>query len=130
MITHFDSLHDKKEQQKDYKEGLKGAFVRVTYAKGYVVGLIDDLEIANESYKVEQRETKTQIVLRNGEKTKQFKLNLISDQYVTEEEFKKCQRENRRLNIDKDYITLVKQKLEDSRKFQYDWAQMAKLVNK
>ena len=68
-------------------------------------------------------------MLRNGEKVKQFKLNLISDQYVTESEFKKCQIENHRTNIDKDYITDVKKRLEDSRGFQYDWTQMAKLVN-
>ena len=102
LVTHFDTLTEM--EQKDYKKNIKGAFVRVTYARTYVVGLIDDMIVGSEAYKVEQRETKTQIVLRNGKKYKQFKLGLISDQYVTESEFKKCQRDNRFITIDKEYI--------------------------
>jgi len=53
--------------------------VRVTYHRQYVVGMIDDFKTGTESYKVDQRETKLQVVLRNGERLKQFKLNMISD---------------------------------------------------
>ena len=69
MVAHFDTLDDEKERKK-YKAGLQGAFARVAYRfggaqRGYVVGLIADLVVTNEAYKVEQRETKTQIKLHN-----------------------------------------------------------------
>ena len=126
MVAHFDTLDE--EAQAEYKEGLTGAFVRVVYARNYVVGLVEDMLVGTETYKVEQRETKTQIKLRNGEKVKQFKLNLISDQYVTDVEFKKAARENNQVCLDKFYVKKMKEGLERCRSFQYDKLQMAKLI--
>ena len=133
MVAHFDTLDE--QAQRAYKAGLEGAFARVAYrfagaSRGYVVGLIDDLVVTSETYKVEQRETKTQIKLRNGEKIKQFKLTLVSDAIVTEVEFKKCLRENRQEEIDKAHLDKVKKKLEDCRRFQYDKQKMAKQIAK
>ena len=45
-------------EHEDYREGLKGAFVRVTYQNKYLVAMIDSFKVGIESYKVEQRETK------------------------------------------------------------------------
>lgn len=98
--------------------------------RGYVVGLIDDLVVTTETYRVEARETKTQIKLRNGGKIKQFKLALVSDALVTEGELKTCLRENRREGIDKARLDTVKQQLEGCRRFQYDGRQMAKQIAK
>lgn len=121
MVAHFDTLDDEKERKK-YKAGLQGAFARVAYRfggaqRGYVVGLIADLVVTNEAYKVEQRETKTQIKLRNGEKIKQFKLSLVSDALVSESEFKKCLRENRQEAVDKAHLDAIKKQLDDCRRF-------------
>ena len=79
--------------------------MRVTYGEGYLLGTIEDLVAEKQSYKVEQRETKTQVVLRSGvQRIKTFKLTQISDKSPTENELKKYQIQNIRQPIDKDFI--------------------------
>jgi hypothetical protein len=40
-------------EHEEYRESLKGAFVRVTYNKQYVVAMIVDFKFGNDCYKVE-----------------------------------------------------------------------------
>ena len=40
-------------EHEEYRESLKGAFVRVTYNKQYVVAMIVEFKIGNDCYKVE-----------------------------------------------------------------------------
>ena len=58
--------------------------MRVTYGRTYVIGMIESFREGNDFYKVEQRESKLIATLRNGGKSKEFKLNAISDSKVTE----------------------------------------------
>lgn len=53
--------------------------------------MIDGFKVGIESYKVEQRETKLQVVLSNRGKLKQFKINMVSDREPTEQEFIRMQ---------------------------------------
>lgn len=48
-----------------YRDGLKGAFVRVIYNTQYVIGQIDGFQLGKDSYKLEQRETRYLISLMN-----------------------------------------------------------------
>lgn len=63
----------------DYQEGIVGGFLRVTYRGSYVIGQIERFKVGAETYKVDQKETKIIVELRNGEKLKEFRLNMISD---------------------------------------------------
>jgi hypothetical protein len=45
--------------------------------------------VGHETYRVDHKETKLLVELRNGDKVKEFKLNALSDQKCTEAEFKK-----------------------------------------
>ena len=56
----------------------------MTYGRTYVIGMIESFREGNDFYKVEQRESKLIATLRNGGKSKEFKLNAISDSKVTE----------------------------------------------
>jgi len=78
-------------EHEEYRQGLIGAFVRVTYHKQYLVAMIDSFKVGIESYRVEQRETKLQVVLSNRGKLKQFKINMVSDREPTEQEFIRMQ---------------------------------------
>ena len=78
-------------EHEEYRDSLKGAFVRVTYNKQYVVAMIVEFKIGNDCYKVEQRETKWQLVLSSRGMNKQFKLNLVSDKEPLESEFMQMQ---------------------------------------
>ena len=40
-------------EHEEYRESLKGAFVRVTYNKQYVVAMIVDFKAGGDCYKVE-----------------------------------------------------------------------------
>jgi hypothetical protein len=40
-------------EHEEYRDSLKGAFVRVTYNKQYVVAMIVEFKIGNDCYKVE-----------------------------------------------------------------------------
>jgi hypothetical protein len=53
---------------------------------------------------VDQKETKIVVELRNGDKLKDFRLNMISDQKCTEQEFAKLQKDNVKLVINHDFI--------------------------
>ena len=70
--------------------------MRVAYHRQYVIGQIVHFKEGNEVYRVEQRETKWVVVLKNQGRTKDFKLNLVSDGVVTENEFKTLQRQNKK----------------------------------
>ena len=63
--------------------------MRVTYHRSYVIGQIERFKLGHETYRVDHKETKILVELRNGDKVKEFKLNSISDQKCTEAEFKK-----------------------------------------
>ena len=66
--------------------------MRVAYHRQYVIGQIVGFKEGTEVYRVEQRETKWSVMLKNQGKLKEFKLNLVSDGLVTENEFKALQR--------------------------------------
>lgn len=71
----------------EYRQGLKGAFVRVIYHKQYVLGMIDSFVEGPDTYRVEQGDTKYQVVLSNRGKLKQFKINMVSERDPHENEF-------------------------------------------
>ena len=68
----------------DFQKGVKDAFLRVAYHRQYVIGQIVQFKELEEVYRVEQRETKWVVILKNQGRTKEFKLNLVSDGVVTE----------------------------------------------
>ena len=74
--------------------------MRVVYHRQYVIGKIEQFKEGTELYKVEHRETRQIVTLSNGGKSKDFKLNLVSDGLCEEQEFKNLQRQNKNLNID------------------------------
>lgn len=76
----------------EFQDGIKEAFLRVVYHRQYVIGQIAGFKEGPEHYRVEQRETKQIVILKNGGICKDFKLNLVSDGPVTENEFKTFQR--------------------------------------
>ena len=113
----------------DFQKGIKDAFVRVVYHRQYVVGQIDSFIEGTEYYKVDQRETKWTVMLKNGGKIKQFKLNYVSDGLMTEDEFKALKRQNRGL-VTQDLISKIKAKIKKATSFQYDRTLMSQLVYK
>jgi hypothetical protein len=106
-----------------------GAFVRVTYHKSYVVAQIEDFKQGIESYKLNQNETKWQILLRNKNKLKQFKLNMISDGVVSENEFQRMKHDNPDYCLSQDYLSKKLVEISEATKFQYDKESMMRLVN-
>ena len=74
-------------EHEEYRQGLKGAFVRVIYNKQYVVGMIDSFILGPDTYRVEQSDTRYQVMLSNRGKLKQFKINVVSDRDPVENEF-------------------------------------------
>lgn len=111
-----------------YREGLKGAFVRVTYNKQYVLAMIDSFSPGKDSYKVEQRETKFQINLTNRGKTKQFKINLVSDHEPTESEFMRMRQENPKIPMSQHSIQQTLAMITEASKFMYDKDEYERLV--
>lgn len=71
----------------DFRQGICGAFVRVVYHRQYVIGQIVAFKEGSDLYRVEQRETKQLVTLKNDGKTKDFKLNLVSDGICSQAEF-------------------------------------------
>lgn len=67
----------------------------IYHKKQYVIGQIEGFKEGTEHYRVEQRDTKQIVTLKNGGKLKDFKLNLVSDGLVEETEFKALQRQNK-----------------------------------
>lgn len=113
----------------DFREGLIGAFVRVTYHRQYVVAIIEDFKQGIESYRLNQIDTKWQIVLRNMGQLKQFKLNMISDGNVEQAEFEKMRKDNSGYNLTQDYLTKKMEEIAEANRFQYDQDTMTRLVN-
>lgn len=70
------------------------------------------------------------VELRNGEKLKDFKLNMISDQKCTEEEFKKFIRENPKLIVNSEFINQIKAQFVEATKFQQDRDEVKRLLHK
>lgn len=116
-------------EHEEYREGLKGAFVRVTYHKQYLVAMIDGFKVGIESYKVEQRETKLQVVLSNRGKLKQFKINMVSDREPTEQEFIRMQQDNPSIKISQYLIKDKIKEIKKANKFQYKKDELDRLVN-
>ena len=104
----------------DFREGLIGAFVRVTYHRQYVVAIIEDFKQGIESYRLNQSDTKWQISLRNMGQLKSFKLNMISDGDVTQSEFDKMRKDNRGYNLTQEYLSKKLKEIAEATKFQYD----------
>lgn len=40
-------------EHEEYRQGLRGAFVRVTYHKQYVIAMIDSFALGTETYRIE-----------------------------------------------------------------------------
>lgn len=104
----------------DFREGLVGAFVRVTYHRQYVVAIIEDFKVGIESYRLNQIDTKWQIVLRNMGQLKQFKLNMISDGDVVQAEFDKMRKDNSGYNLTQEYLGKKLEEISEATRFQYD----------
>ena len=58
--------------------------------------------------------------LRNGEKLKDFKLNAISEQGVTEQELRKLQRENKHLKINRGFVNSISKSIKEASSFTKD----------
>jgi len=61
---------------------------------------------------------------------KQFKLNMISDQPVTEAEFNRMKFENPEYNVTQDYLKKKLDEMSEATKFQYDTELLTRLVSK
>ena len=75
-------------------------------------------------------ETKWQIVLRNKNKSKQFKLNMISDGDVTQTEFDRMRVENPDYDLYQDYLQKKIAEIADATKFQFDQEEMTRVINR
>ena len=75
-----------------FQRGIKGVFLRVIYNRQYVIGEIEGFKEGTEMYRVEQRETKQIVTLKNSGKSKDFKLNFVSDSLVTKRELETLKR--------------------------------------
>jgi hypothetical protein len=95
------------------------------YKGHYVIVRIEGFSLGEETYKVELRDTKWQILLSDGDLPKQFKLNLISDRHPTEDEFTKL-RNNQKLNLSQDYVKTKLKELAVAQKFLYDAEELQK----
>ena len=102
--------------------------MRVLYHRNYVIGRIVEIKEGTEIYRVEQRETKKIVTLKNGGKLKDFKLNLISDGLVTEREFKVFQAQNKHLSVDQELIATYRKKLTKASELKNESAEITKLV--
>ena len=56
------------------------------------------------------------VTLRNGGKSKDFKLNLVSDCLCSKAEFENLQRQNKNLTIDEDFIVRMKKQFKEANK--------------
>lgn len=68
--------------------------------------------------------------MRNGEKLKDFKLNMISDQKCTQEEFDKLVKDNKKLTINHEFINQMRHQFSDAMKFQQDRDEVKRLLHK
>lgn len=93
----------------DYQEGIRGGFVRVTYQRNYVIGQIERFKVGTETYRVDHKETKLIVELRNADKLKDFKLNAISDQKCQQSELNKLLRDNKKLVLNYEFLQQIKQ---------------------
>ena len=102
----------------DFQKGIKGAFLRVVYHREYVIGQIEQIKEGSEIYRVEQRETKKIVTLKNGGQLKDFKLNVVSDGLVTEQEFSTLRRQNRhQLDVNQEFISKMREKIASACEF-------------
>ena len=83
----------------------------------YVIGQIERFKVGNDTYRVDQKETKIIVELRNGEKLKEFRLNAISDQKCTQAEFEKLQRDNKKLVLNYDFVHQIRQQFAKATEF-------------
>ena len=113
-----------------YQNGIKGAFVRISYGGSYNIGQIKGFDEGREHYQVEQRETKFLITVFDGTKNRNLKLDLISDQNITEQDFKKFQNINKKLSITQDYIRKKRGEIRNALSILTDKTQLTKFVNK
>jgi hypothetical protein len=115
-------------EHEEYRHGLHGAFVRVTYHKSYVIAMIDSFVLGNEAYKVEQRETKYQVILSNRGSLKQFKVNMVSDREPTENEFQRMKLENPKIVVSHRMVKDRTDQIQKASEFQYDKDLLEQLV--
>ena len=88
--------------------GSQGAFLRVRYGDKYVIGQIDSFREGYEIYRVEQRDTKQIVTLKNAFKKKEFRLEKVSNAPVTENEFRTFLRTNKHLNLTPEDVSFMK----------------------
>jgi Plus-3 domain len=48
-------------ENSDFRNGLRGSFVKVMYHGKYVIARIEDFTVGADTYKVEQRDTQWQV---------------------------------------------------------------------
>ena len=94
-----------------FRDLMAGTFVRVVYHRQYVIGQIEDFKEEKDVYKVETRETKHYVTLKNGGKSKDFRLNHVSDGYCLQKEFDLLKLQNKNLIIDHEFIQTQKKKI-------------------
>ena len=56
------------------------------------------------------------MTLKNGGKAKDFKLNLVSDGLIKDEEFVTFRRQNKQLHINQEFISEIKKKMDEASK--------------
>lgn len=113
----------------EYRLGLKGALVRVHYNKQYLIAQIDDFKEESLEYRVEQRMTKFQILLKNQGKIKQFKISMISDRDPTESEYQKLLHDNPKLLMTKEAVEVRQKQIRSATYFLYDKNEFERLLN-
>ena len=113
----------------EYRLGIRGSLVRVHYNKQYLLAEIDDFKAESLEYKVEQRMTKFQILLRNQGKVKQFKISMISDRDPSEAEYLKLMQDNPKLQLTNDSVELRQKQIKDATWFLYDKNEFERLLN-
>lgn len=57
------------------------------------------------------------VELKNGDKLKEFRLNMISDQRCTQEEMDKFIKDNKKIQINSEFISQIRQQFVEATKF-------------
>jgi hypothetical protein len=70
------------------------------------------------------------VELKNADKLKEFRLNMISDQRCTQEEMDKFIKDNKKIQINSEFISQIRQQFVEATKFQQDRDEVKKLLHK
>ena len=122
-------------ESKDFTKGITflgcgGAFLRVRYGDKYVVGQIESFREGTDIYRVEQRDTKQIVTLKNADKKKEFRLEKVSNCPVTENEFKLFLRTNKHLKLTPEKVAYMKSNLDEVHEIRFDRAKINDIVFK